>query len=77
VADAEISRNRIGLQNCGEAAVNFPLFLAQQQIGFPQNGDARAVVAAIFQPPQSFEENWRRCFFPNVSDNAAHKFVSR
>src|SRR5882724_11541088 len=72
VADTEISRDGIGLQDGREGAVNLAALFPHEQIGLLQDGDARAVVAAIFQPPQSFEQDWRGRFFSDVSDDAAH-----
>ena len=77
VADAEVSRDRLGFQEAGEAFVNLPLFLAHEQFVAVQHGHARAVVAAIFQPPQSFEQDGRGRFFTDVSNDAAHVFVIR
>ena len=77
VADAEIARDRFGFQQAGEAFVDFALFLADEQFVAVQHGHARAVVAAIFQPPQSFEQDGRGRFFTDVSNDAAHKFVNR
>ena len=76
VADAEISRDRFGFQKAGEAFVDFPLFLADEQFVAVQHGHARAVVAAIFQPPQSFEQDGRGRFFTDVSNDAAHNFCN-
>ena len=50
-----------------------PFFLRTSRSAVVQHGHARAVVAAIFQPPQSFEQDGRGRFFPDVSDDAAHK----
>ncbi len=74
VADADGSGDRLGFQQAREALVDFALFLADQQAVAIQHGHARAVVAAIFQPPQSFEQDGRGRFFSDVSNDAAHKF---
>ena len=75
VADAEVAGDRFGFQQAREALVDFALFLAHEQFAAVQHGHARAVVAAIFQPPQSFEQDGRGRFFPDVSNDAAHKFL--
>jgi hypothetical protein len=41
----------------------------------PRNGaDPGAVVAAIFEPAQPFEQARRDCFAPYNGDNSAHQF---
>ena len=76
VADAEVARDRFGFQQAREALADLALFLAHEQVAAAHQSHARAVVAAIFQPPQSFEQDGRGRFFPDVSDDAAHKFVN-
>ena len=78
VADAEISLDRFGFQKSREPLANFALFLAHEQVAAAHHGNACAVVAAIFQPPQSFKQDGRGRFFPDVSNDAAHKiFIGR
>jgi len=74
VADADVAGGGFLFQQAREALVNFSLFLADEQFVAVQHGHARAVIAAIFQPPQSFEQDGRGRFFTNVSDDAAHGF---
>ena len=76
VADAEAAGGRFGFQNAGEALVNPALFLAQRESIAVQHRHAGAVIAAIFQPPQSFEQDGRGRFFSDVSNDAAHNFVN-
>ena len=75
VADAEISRDRFGFQKLCETFADFSLFLADQQFAVMHHGDACAVVTAIFQPSQSFQQDGRSRFFTDVSNNAAHKLT--
>ncbi len=76
VGNAKTSRRRLGFQEARETLVNPAFFLAQEQIAVLHHGDARAVVTAIFQPPQSFEQDGRDFFFSDVSNDAAHKICS-
>jgi hypothetical protein len=76
MGDAKVSGRRFGFQQAREAFINPPLFLAQTQITIPHHGDARAVITAIFQPPQSFQQDGRDFFFADVSNDATHKFLS-
>jgi hypothetical protein len=74
VADAELAGDRFGFQQFGEALADFALFFAHEQFVAVQHGHARAVVAAIFQPPQSFEQDGRNRLFTYVANDAAPKF---
>src|ERR1035437_6399367 len=74
VADAEIPRERSGFQQRRETFVNLPLFFSREQFSVPHHDKPGTVVTAISQPPQSFEDDGRGRFFPDVSDDAAHNF---
>ena len=54
-----------------------PFFLRTSRSSPSQHGHARAVVAAIFQPPQAFEQDGRGRFFTDVSNDAAHILIIR
>ena len=47
-----------GLHHRSQPLINAARFLPQLQLRAVEHGHARAVVAAIFQPAQSFEEYW-------------------
>ena len=64
-------------QQTGNTFVNFAEFFSDGQICFVQNCYARAVVAAIFQPPQSFQQDGRGRFFSDISDDSTHKTFNR
>ena len=76
VADAEISLDRFGFQKARKAFADFAHFLANEQIAATHHSHAGAVIAAIFQPPQSFEQDGRGRLFANVSNDAAHNLKS-
>ncbi len=77
VADAEVARDRFGLQTRrAKPSSILPFSCAGAGRPSREHGHARAVVAAIFQPPQAFEQDGRRCFLADVSDNAAHIVLS-
>ena len=62
VADAEVAGGGFGFNNLRQALVNFALFLAHEQVAPFEHGHAGAVVTAIFQPPQSFQQDGRGRF---------------
>ena len=47
-----------------------------KQLVVLDDGQSGAVITAIFQPPQPFEDNWGGFLFANVTDNAAHSLCS-
>ena len=57
----------------GEALVDLPLFLSSEQFVVRKDGKSGAVIAAIFQPPQAFQDDWSCLLFADISNNAAHK----
>ena len=76
MSDAEGSGGWVGFQQRREAFVNPAPFLAHQQVGVACHGQARAVITAVFQPPQSFQQDGRGCFLADVTNDAAHKICS-
>ena len=75
VADADVAGCGVRLNFTRDAFINLALLLADDQGGVIQNRHARAVVAAIFEATQCFQQNGRGRFFPEVSDDAAHDVV--
>ena len=73
VANADISRDRFGFQKPRKTFTDFSLFLADEQHVAAHHSHACAVVAAIFQPPQPFQQDGRSRLFTDVSNYAAHK----
>src|SRR5262245_36164412 len=73
VSYADVSFSRLSLQDPAESFVDFALLFAELEILFVEDGEARAVVTAILEPPETFDKDGRRLFFPNISDDAAHK----
>ena len=72
MADAELAGDGLVVDEAGQALIQFAYFFANGQTAFREHGEARAVVAAILQAPQRFQQNGRRCFLTDVSDDAAH-----
>src|SRR5579884_3630506 len=62
----------IGLEQTGDALVKFADLFADGQRGIAADGHARAVVAAVFESAQAFQQDGPGCFFAHVSDEAAH-----
>src|SRR5436190_21916312 len=73
VADAQLAGGGEGLEKRREALVDFPLLLARLKLAGVEHTQTRAVVAAVLQPSQPFEENGRRLQFSYVACDAAHK----
>ncbi len=73
VGNAGFARCRVGDQFAGDALVNLALFLADQQVRGMQHGNSRAVIATIFQPTQSLQQDGRGRFLTDVSNNSAHE----
>ena len=71
VADTDTTIDRLILQYARQAFVDFAFFLWDYQVGI-DDGNAGTVVAAIFEPPQSLKENWRRRFLTDIADNSTH-----
>ncbi len=63
MSDADISRDGFGLQNLCKTFADFPSFFTDGQRAAIRHGDARAVITAIFQPPQAFQQDGRGRFF--------------
>ncbi len=61
------------LREVGDAAGAF----AQVQVGSGERGDAGAVVAAIFEPAQAFDEDGFRFAMADVADDSAHGCLLR
>src|SRR5664280_404964 len=76
VADAELADCRFAGQKQGKAFIDLSLLLSNDHVPVAQDGDAGAVVSAIFQPAQSFEEDGRRGFFTDVTYNSAHNAIN-
>ena len=56
----------------GQPFINLALLLADLEVLKAEHGQTGAVIAAVFEPPQSLDENRRCSFLSDVSDNAAH-----
>lgn len=50
-----------------------PDAFANLQAAIAEHAKPCGVVAAVLQPTQSLEKQWRGIFFANVSDDAAHE----
>ena len=62
----------IGTDEAGQAVLQFAHLFANGQTALRKHGQARAVITAILQAPQGFQQDGRRCFLTDVSDDAAH-----
>ena len=71
--EANQARQWLRGEQLGQALVDFPFFLSGFQSVIPQDGDARAVIAAVFQAPQPRQKDGGRLLFAHVANDAAHK----
>ena len=55
-----------------EALIDLALFLPDMEIRSVEDSDAGAVVAAVLEATQPFEEDWTGGFLTHVTNNAAH-----
>ncbi len=74
VANADATGNRFGLQQRRETLADASHPLAHGEAIAVQHGHSGAVVAAIFQPAQPFQQDGRRRLFTDISDDATHIF---
>ena len=72
VTDATMAGHRCLPQQRTQALVDLPLALAGNQRVLADDRHPRAVVAAIFQPPQPLQKDGGGLPFADVSDDAAH-----
>ena len=72
MADADLSGDRLGDQQASEPFVDLPLFLAQLEIVVANDRHAGAVIAAIFQPAQPFEDDRPGLLFSYVTNYSTH-----
>ena len=71
VADPRVPGHRLGEQERLQVA-QLALGLAHGELAVCQRSDARTVIAAVFQPPQAFDQAVRDRRAPGDSDDAAH-----
>ena len=72
VADAERAVNGLPVNERDEAFVDFAFFLADVEVGAVEDGEAGAVVAAVLEAAQAFEQDGAGGFFTYVANDAAH-----
>src|SRR5690349_10216054 len=72
MADPELSVNRVLLQQRSQTFIDLALLFAQAQPRAVQHRHARAVIAAVLQPPQPFDQDRSSRFCPDVTDDATH-----
>src|SRR5262245_49451973 len=72
VANPEAALQRPALQKPRQPFVNFSLFLVDAQLMVANDGQAGAVITAIFKPTEAFEQDRRGGAFTDVAYDAAH-----
>ena len=75
VAHAKVAGDFLPGHHLAQAFVNLPLALDDLQVALAQHGHPRAVIAAVFQPPQCLQEDGAGLALANISDDAAHGSV--
>ncbi len=71
VPDSQRALDRLFFKQTAQF-IHPPGFFANRDFTFVKYGHARAVVAAIFQAVQTFQNQFRRRPMPDVSHNPAH-----
>src|SRR5688500_111323 len=74
MTDAGLTGDSIGLENLGETFVDLPLFLFYLEFLVAEDGDARAVVAAILEPSEALQNDGGGLLFSDITNDAAHEF---
>ena len=72
VADAQLSRHRGQSDDGCQSFVDLALFLPELQGMIAQNRHPGAVVSAIFEPSQPFNDDRGRLLLSDVSNDSAH-----
>jgi hypothetical protein len=57
----------------GETLVYLSFFLPGEELVVGEKSESGAVISAIFEPPQSLQEDRSRLLFADVTNNATHK----
>src|SRR5215469_1896598 len=73
MADPQAALRRLLLQHARQPLVDLPLLLSHHQILGVDHRHTRAVIAAVFQPPQPLQQNGRRRLLTYISDYATHR----
>ena len=76
VTDTDVAGDRVFLDQVGQR-LDAALAFAGFDAAGVDRGQSGGVVAAIFQPAQSIEENGSRRRFADVTDDAAHRCAER
>ena len=58
--------------SCRSSSRTLPLALVYAQLAVARAGDARGVVAAVFEPMQSLDQDRRRVALADIADDSAH-----
>ena len=77
MADAGMAGGGGLKQKRRDSFVDAPLFFADLERVPVENGDARAVIAAVFEPAQPVDDDRRRLVISNIANNSAHNLKYR
>src|SRR5258705_373572 len=70
--DADLAENAVFLQEIGETLVDLAFLFVDAQFAAVENGQAGAVVTAVFKAAQPLENDRGGDSFADVSNNSAH-----
>ena len=76
MAQANLSLHWFGGEQTGQTFVDSALPLPGHELVVLHNCQPGAVIAAIFQPPQTFDDDRGRFLFSYIADDAAHNISS-
>jgi hypothetical protein len=74
VSDTELACGRTGLEDFGEAFVDFAFLLPQFETPIAHECHAGAVVPPILKAPQPFQDHWTGLLLADIADDSTHKF---
>src|SRR5258708_40232371 len=77
MAQAKLSVHGFRGEEPGEAFFNFAFSFARDELMVADEGQPCAVIAAVFQSPQTLQNDGGRLLFADIADDAAHSLGMR
>ena len=72
--NADLALGRFGSEQPREAFIDLALLLAQLEILVANDRQTGAVITAIFEAPQSFNDHGASLLFADITDYSTHTF---
>src|SRR5262249_30356796 len=75
VPEAECALQWLFIEQVAKPLIDLSFFLVKLEGAVIQNGNTRAVVSAILEPPEAFENNRTGLTFAEITNNSAHLLI--